>query len=225
MDTRKYSRVRTNTHKYAEYAQYAQIRRIRTNTYGYANRYAQVRTSTHKCTDIHVAVLAYRFLHRRHVILSLDITAPSQPYPGMYSKEFLKGKTAKELAQVQNGKSYGVSESKSAAGSKPMSAIRAKLDAIKKQKISAIQKDKSASDSVQQLLAALSNPDKAPVRKPKAPACKPAKAKDETADLIKKLIGALQSTQANNPKAKAKVQELDPDSDDEESDEEEEEEE
>ena len=43
----------------------------------------------------------------------------------------------------------------------------------------------------------------------------PAKAKDETADLIKKLIGVLQGTQANNPKAKAKVQEWDPDSDDE----------
>ena len=97
-----------------------------------------------------------------------------------------------------------------------MSAIRAKLEAIKKQKVSAIQKEKSASSSVQQLLAALSKPDKAPVRKPKAPACKPAKAKDETADLIKKLIGALQGTQANNPKAKAKVQEWDPDSDDEE---------
>ena len=76
---------------------------------------------------------------------------------------------------------------------------------------------------MQQLLAALSKPDKAPVRKPKAPACKPAKAKDETADLIKKLIGALQG--ANNPKAKAKVQEWDPDSDDEESDESESEEE
>ena len=132
--------------------------------------------------------------------------------PGMYSKEFLKNKTAKELAQIQNGKSYGVSESKSAAGSKQMSTIRAKLDAIKKQKISAIQKDKSASDSVQQLLAALGKPDKAPVRKPKAPARKPAKAKDETADLIKKLIGVLQG--ANNPKAKA--QEWDPDSDDDE---------
>ena len=134
--------------------------------------------------------------------------------PGMYSKEFLKNKTAKELAQIQNGKSYG--ESKSVAGSKSMSAIRAKLEAIKKQKVSAIQKEKSASNSVQQLLAALSKPDKAPVRKPKAPACKPAKAKDEIADLIKKLIGVLQSTQANNPKAKAKVQEWDPDSDDEE---------
>ena len=134
--------------------------------------------------------------------------------PGMYSKEFLKNKTAKELAQIQNGKSYGVSGSKSAAESKPMSAIRQKLEAIKKQKVSAIQKEKSASHGVQQLLAALSKPDKAPVRKPKAPACKPAKAKDETADLIKKLIGALQGTQANNPKAK--VQEWDPDSDDEE---------
>ena len=140
--------------------------------------------------------------------------------PGMYSKEFLKNKTAKELAQIQNGKSYGVSESKSAAGSKPISAIRAKLEAIKKQKVSAIQKEKSASNSVQQLLAALCKPDKAPVRKPKAPACKPAKAKDETADLIKKLIGALQSTQAN----KAKVQEWDPDSDDEEESDESEEE-
>ena len=83
--------------------------------------------------------------------------------PGMYTKEFLKNKTAKELAQIQNGKSYGVSESKSA--SKPMSAIRAKLEAIKKQKVSAIQKEKSASHGVQQLLAALSKPDKAPVRK------------------------------------------------------------
>ena len=143
--------------------------------------------------------------------------------PGLYSKEFLKNKTAKELSQIQTGKSYGVSESKSAAGSKQMSTIRAKLDAIKKQKISAIQKDKSASDSVQQLLAALGKPDKAPVRKPKAPARKPAKAKDETADLIKKLIDVLQGTQANNPKAKAKVQEWDPDSDDEEESESEEE--
>ena len=41
-----------------------------------------------------------------------------------------------------------------------MSAIRAELEAIKKQKVSAIQKEKSASDSVQQLLAALSKPDK-----------------------------------------------------------------
>jgi hypothetical protein len=126
--------------------------------------------------------------------------------PGMYNKEFLKNKTTKELAQILNGKSYGVS------GSKPMSAIRAKLEAIKQHKVSAIKKEKSASDSVHQLLSALSKPDKAPVRKPKAPA--PAKAKDETADLIKKLIGALQCTQANNPKAKAKVQEWDPDSDD-----------
>ena len=97
-----------------------------------------------------------------------------------------------------------------------MSAIRSKLEAIKQQKVSAIKKEKSASDSVQQLLAALSKPDQAPVRKPKAPACKPAKAKDETADLIKKLIGVLQGTQANNSKAKAKAQECDPDSDNEE---------
>ena len=137
--------------------------------------------------------------------------------PGMYSKEFLKNKTAKELAQIQNGKSYGVSGSKSAAESKPMSAIRQKLEAIKKQKVSAIQKEKSASHGVQQLLAALSKPDKAPARKP-------AKAKDETADLIKKLIGVLQTHQANNPKAKAKVQEWDPDSDDEEESDESEEE-
>eukprot|EP00966_Prymnesium_polylepis_P163958 3791075-Prymnesium_polylepis.1 len=62
--------------------------------------------------------------------------------PDMYSKEFSKNKTAKELAQIQNGESYGVpSKSK-----EPMSAIRAKLDAIKKQKMSAIKKDKSASD-------------------------------------------------------------------------------
>ena len=142
--------------------------------------------------------------------------------PGMYTKEFLKNKTAKELAQIQNGKSYGVSESKSVAGSKPnpMSAIRAKLEAIKKQKVSAIKKEKSASDSVQQLLAALSNPDKAPVRKPKAPARKPAQAKDGTADLIKKLISVLQ----DNPNAKAKVQAWDPDSDDEEDSDESEEE-
>jgi hypothetical protein len=126
--------------------------------------------------------------------------------PGMYSKEFLKNKNAKELAQIQNGKSYGIS------GSKPMSAIRAKLDAIKHQKTSAIKKEKNANDSVHKLLAALSKPDKATVRKPKAPACKPAKTKDETADLIKKLIGVLQS----------KVQERDTDSD-EESDESEEE--
>ena len=94
---------------------------------------------------------------------------------------------------------------------------------IKKQKVSAIHKEKSANYGVQQLLAALSKPDKAPARTPKAPARKPAKAKDETADLIKKLIGVLQGTQSNNPKAKAKVQEWDPDSDDEESDESEEE--
>ena len=144
--------------------------------------------------------------------------------PGMYSKEFLKNKTAKELAQIQNGKSYGVSESKSAAGSKPISAIRAKLEAIKKQKVSAIQKEKSASDSVQQLLATLSKPGKAPVCKPKAPVCKPAKVKD---DLIKKLIGLLEGrcTQANNPKAKAKVPEWDPDDSDEEEDSDESEEE
>ena len=114
--------------------------------------------------------------------------------PGMYSKEFLKNKNAKELAQIQNGNG--------GSGSKPMSAIRAKLEAIKKEKVSAIKKEKSASDGVQQLLAALSKPDKAPVRRP-------AKAKDETADLIKKLIGVLQC------KAKAKVQERDTDSDDE----------
>ena len=81
--------------------------------------------------------------------------------PGMYTKEFLKNKTAKELAQIQNGKSYG--ESKSVAESKSMSAIRDKLEAIKKQKVSAIQKEKSASDSVQQLLATQSKPGKAPV--------------------------------------------------------------
>ena len=94
--------------------------------------------------------------------------------PGMYSKEFLKNKSAKELAQIQNGKSYR------ASGPKPMSAIRAKLEAIKQQKASAIKKEKSASDSVQQLLASLGKAAKAPVRKPtKAPA------KDGTADLIK----------------------------------------
>jgi hypothetical protein len=112
--------------------------------------------------------------------------------PGMYTKELLCGKTAKELAQIQNGNG--------GSRSKPMSAIRDKLEAIKKDKVFAIKKEKYASDSVQQLLAALSKPDKAPVRRP-------AKAKDETADLIKKLIGVLQS--------KAKVQERDTDSDDE----------
>ena len=141
--------------------------------------------------------------------------------PGMYSKEFLKNKTAKELAQIQNGKSYGVSGSKSAAVSKPMSAIRQKLEAIKKQKVSAIQKEKSASYGVQQLLAALSKPDKAPARNLKAQACKPAKAKDETADLINKLMGVLQAHQANNSKAKAKAPD---DSDDEEDSDESEEE-
>jgi hypothetical protein len=48
-------------------------------------------------------------------------------------------------------------------------------------------------------------------------------AKDGTADLIKKLIGALQATQVNN-NPKAKTQEWDPDESDEESDEESEEE-
>eukprot|EP00966_Prymnesium_polylepis_P307416 7104217-Prymnesium_polylepis.1 len=43
--------------------------------------------------------------------------------PGMHSKELLKDKTAKELAQIQNGKSNGVSSKHD--GSKPMSAIRA----------------------------------------------------------------------------------------------------
>ena len=125
--------------------------------------------------------------------------------PGMYSKEFLKNKTAKELAQIQNGKSYGASESK------PMTAIRAKLDAIRKEKVSAIKKEKSASDGLHQLLANLNKSDKAPVRKSaKAPA------KDKTADLIKQLIGVLQATQANKPKRKAKVQEWEPDSNDEE---------
>ena len=106
--------------------------------------------------------------------------------PGMYSKEFLKNKTAKELAQIQNGKSYGESAgSKSVAGSKPMSAIRAKLEAIKKQKISAIQKEKSASSSVQKLLTTLSKPDKAPVRKPKAPVReKKAKKEKESPDSL-----------------------------------------
>eukprot|EP00966_Prymnesium_polylepis_P156710 3620880-Prymnesium_polylepis.1 len=42
---------------------------------------------------------------------------------GMYTKEFLKGKTVKELAQIQNGKSYGVPSTHDK--SKPMSAIRA----------------------------------------------------------------------------------------------------
>jgi hypothetical protein len=42
-----------------------------------------------------------------------------------------------------------------------MSAIRAKLEAIKKKKVSAIKKEKSASDSVHQLLASLTKPDNA----------------------------------------------------------------
>jgi hypothetical protein len=138
--------------------------------------------------------------------------------PGMYSKEFLKGKTAKELAQLHNGKSYGVPSKHVKSKWEPMSAIRAKLEAIKKQKISAINKEKSASDSVQELLASLGKPTKAPVRKPaKAPVRKPTRApeKDGTADLIKKLIGVFQATQANNnPKAKAKAQEWDPDESD-----------
>eukprot|EP00966_Prymnesium_polylepis_P187519 4347466-Prymnesium_polylepis.1 len=64
----------------------------------------------------------------------------------MYSKEFLKHKTAKELAQIQNGESCGV-PSKFVKSKEPMSAIRAKLEAIKKQKVSAIKNEKSASDS------------------------------------------------------------------------------
>ena len=51
----------------------------------------------------------------------------------MYTKEYLNGKTAKELAQIQNGKSYGGVSSKH-NGSKPMSTIRTKLEAIKKEK-------------------------------------------------------------------------------------------
>ena len=87
VDTRIHNGYAQNTHKYAngypqvlarthKYAQIRTIRTIRTNTqnthkyahrtHGYANRYAQVRTSTHKCTDIQVAVLAYRRLHPRH---------------------------------------------------------------------------------------------------------------------------------------------------------------
>ena len=44
----------------------------------------------------------------------------------------------------------------------PTKGLHAKLESIKQQKVSAIKKEKSASDSVQQLLAALSKPDKAP---------------------------------------------------------------
>jgi hypothetical protein len=90
--------------------------------------------------------------------------------PGMYTKDYLKDKTAKELAQIQNGKSYG-NPSKHDK-SKPISAIRARLEAIKKEKVCAIKKEKTASDSVQQLLASLgkstqaSKSAKAPVRNP-----------------------------------------------------------
>eukprot|EP00966_Prymnesium_polylepis_P114673 2650003-Prymnesium_polylepis.1 len=63
-------------------------------------------------------------------------------------------------------------------------------------------------------------PTKAPVRKP---AKAPAPANDGTADLIKKLIGVLQATPANN-NPKAKTQDPDNSDDEEESDEESEEE-
>ena len=141
--------------------------------------------------------------------------------PGMYSKEFLKNKTAKELAQIQNGKSYGVSGSKSAAESKPMAAMRAKLAAIKKEKMSTTKKKENeevlhkCSDSVLELLHALSKPTSEVGTT----------VKGQTADMAKKLIAVLQFAGANNkskpnnkakPKAKAKVQDWDPDSDDEE---------
>ena len=140
----------------------------------------------------------------------------------MHSKEFLKNKSPKELAQIQNGKFYEVS---SAHGKpKPMSATRTKLEAIKKEKASATKRKENekvlhkCSDSVLELLHTLSKPAKAPVRKP-------APAKDETQSLLKKLIGVLQATQANNnPKAKTKVQEWNTDSDDEEESDESEEE-
>jgi hypothetical protein len=96
-----------------------------------------------------------------------------------------------------------------------MSAIRAKLEAIKKKKVSAIKKEKSASDSVHQLLASLTKPDKAPVRNdpPRLQRANPRQSTGKgwgAVDLIKKLIGVLQATQANhNPKAK--TQEWDPD--------------
>jgi hypothetical protein len=112
--------------------------------------------------------------------------------PGMHTKEFLKGKTAKELAEIQNGKSYGVPSKHDK--SKPMSAI-------KKEKVSASNKEKTASDSVQQLLASLSIPAKgssAQTHKGNG------KGWDRGSHLIKKLIiGVLQATEANNkPKAK-----------------------
>eukprot|EP00966_Prymnesium_polylepis_P001349 30964-Prymnesium_polylepis.1 len=94
-----------------------------------------------------------------------------------------------------------------------MSAIRAKLEAIKKEKVCAIKK--VGTSSPHKCGDDLSKP--TPVRKTaKAPA------KDQTAEMIKKLIAVLQPTEANNtPKAK-KTQEWDSDeSDDEESDEEE----
>ena len=142
--------------------------------------------------------------------------------PGMYSEEFLKNKTAKELAQIQNGKSYGVSGSKSAAVSKPMAAVRAKLEAIKKEKMSTTKKKENekvlhkCSDSVLELLHALSKPTSEVGTT----------VKGQTADMAKKLIAVLQFAGANNnskpntkPKAKAKVQDWDPDSDDEEEEE------
>ena len=67
--------------------------------------------------------------------------------PGMYSKEFLKNKTAKELAQIQNGKSYGVSSKHGKP--KPMSAMRTKLEAIKKEKVSATKKKENEKSATQ----------------------------------------------------------------------------
>jgi hypothetical protein len=139
--------------------------------------------------------------------------------PGMFTKEFLKNKTAKELAQIQNGKSYKVSSKRGKP--KPISTMRAKLEAIKKEKMSTTKKKENeevlnkCSDSVLELLHALSKPTSEVGTT----------VKGQTADMAKKLIAVLQFAEANNkpkpnnkanPKAKAKVQEWDPDSDDEE---------
>eukprot|EP00966_Prymnesium_polylepis_P256801 5931996-Prymnesium_polylepis.1 len=132
----------------------------------------------------------------------------------MYSKEFLKNKTAKELAQIQNGKSDGVYSKHG------KSTIRSKLQAIKKGKGAtnkkATKKENEqvlhkCSDSVLELLHALSKPTSEVGTA----------AKGQTADMAKKLIAVLQladKSKPNNckPKAKAKVQESDSDSDDEE---------
>ena len=105
--------------------------------------------------------------------------------PGMYTKEFLKGKTAKELAQIQNGPSGGAK----------MTA-RAKLNATLVRNGYKFQKNKK-------------NPAKS-YHKTRAPA------KNEYADLMKKLLAVLQAETRKKPRAKR--QEMDSDESDEEED-------